>query len=93
MAFLTVDIHKPPFKTLAELAEVPEYKLGTLGGTAWLDEMRVRGKISTKHVLNIFPQQYPVIEVLERSEIRNFDTFFHKFSFFALLKSTARFLL
>lgn len=41
IAFLAVDIRHPPFETLEELADKPMYKLGTLGGTAWVDEMRV----------------------------------------------------
>ena len=41
ISFLAVDVRQPPFKTLQELAEHPLYKLGTLEGTAWVDEMRV----------------------------------------------------
>ena len=41
IAFLAVDVRQAPFQTLEQLAEHPLYKLGTLGGTAWVDEMRV----------------------------------------------------
>ena len=51
IAFLAVDIRQPPFETLEQLADHPLYKLGTLGGTAWVDEMRVNF-IALKKVLH-----------------------------------------
>ena len=41
IAFLAVDIQRPPFETLSELADQNEYLIGVVGGTAWMDEMRV----------------------------------------------------
>ena len=41
IAFLAVDIQRPPFETLSELADNNEYLVGVVGGTAWMDEMRV----------------------------------------------------
>ncbi len=37
MAFLAVEIYKPPFTTIDELASQSEYKFGTLGGTIFVD--------------------------------------------------------
>ena len=42
IAFLAVDIQRPPFEKLNELADQNEYLIGVVGGTAWMDEMRVK---------------------------------------------------
>ncbi len=46
IAFLSIDTYAAPFQTLEQLANMPEYKLGTIGGTSWMDEMKVRNKKS-----------------------------------------------
>ena len=40
-AFFTIEKEHAPFETLSELADNNEYLIGVVGGTAWVDEMRV----------------------------------------------------
>lgn len=47
IAFLAIDIRQPPFETLEELANNDFYRIGTIGGTAWADELKVRNFIIT----------------------------------------------
>ncbi len=43
IAFLAVENSRPPFQTLLELATQQHgYEMGTQGGTAWEDEMKVQ---------------------------------------------------
>ncbi len=41
IAFFSIDTYTAPFQTLEQLAEHPDYKLGTVGATALMDEMKV----------------------------------------------------
>lgn len=68
MAFLTVDIETPPFETLDELADLSYYKLGTVGGTAWVDEMRVRNFRHTRNEkVKVFLKSYIAVLVLKNN--------------------------
>ncbi len=42
IAMLAVDDTSPPFNSLEELLEMPEYDIGILGGTAWDNLFKVR---------------------------------------------------
>ena len=41
IAFMAIEKEHPPFETLSELADNNDYLIGVVGGTAWVDEMRV----------------------------------------------------
>ena len=41
VAFLAVEIYKPPFRYLSEVLEQEEFQFGTLGGSMWFNMFKV----------------------------------------------------
>ena len=87
IAFLAVDIQRPPFETLSELADQNEYLIGVVGGTAWMDEMRVNIIL---HILSIEYRSDTVNSNTVKSKFHLifYEIFVNIFSIISCLKCT-----